>query len=76
MRRRRELIITLLAFEGLPMDDVAETGRRFFAFSDANGSIIGYGGCLYRDTGRLADADKTFSEAADHPTARHHPAFP
>ena len=30
---------------------------------------------VYRDTGRLADADKAFSEAADHPTARHHPAF-
>jgi hypothetical protein len=30
---------------------------------------------VYCDTGRLADADKAFSEAADHPTPRHHPAF-
>jgi N-acetylglutamate synthase-like GNAT family acetyltransferase len=37
-------LITLLASEGLPTDDVAETDRKFFAFSDANGSIVGYGG--------------------------------
>jgi hypothetical protein len=37
-------LITLLASEGLPTDDVAEADRRFFAFSDANGSIVSYGG--------------------------------
>lgn len=33
-----------LAAAGLPADDIGEPGRRFFAFHDANGAVVGYGG--------------------------------
>jgi N-acetylglutamate synthase-like GNAT family acetyltransferase len=37
-------LIPLLASEGLPTEDVAEPERRFFAFLDAGGATLGYGG--------------------------------
>jgi N-acetylglutamate synthase-like GNAT family acetyltransferase len=39
----RELV-TLLTSEGLPTGDVEEVDRRFFAFFDAEGRAVGYGG--------------------------------
>src|SRR5215469_17449417 len=37
-------LVTLLASEGLPIEDVAEPERRFFAFFNADGATVGYGG--------------------------------
>ncbi|ACR32958.1 arsenic resistance N-acetyltransferase ArsN2 [Burkholderia glumae] len=35
---------TALAHAGLPVDDLAESGRRFFEFTTLGGSRVGYGG--------------------------------
>ena len=46
-------LVTLLASEGLPIEDVAEPERRFFAFFNADGATVGYGGLERADGGML-----------------------
>jgi N-acetylglutamate synthase-like GNAT family acetyltransferase len=37
-------LVTLLGAEGLATEDIGEPRRRFFAFSDTRGTVVGYGG--------------------------------
>jgi len=39
-----DVMAGILVAEGLPADDIHEPGRRFFAFFDAAGTAVGYGG--------------------------------
>ena len=43
-REPLDSLVALVAAEGLPTDDIGEPDRRFFAFSDAQGIMVGYGG--------------------------------